>query len=322
MADELVLCYNKGCGHKFNPKENKEDSCRYHPGGPIFHDALKGWSCCKKRSTDFSEFLSIPGCTRGCHSNVKPPEPEKQARANGDDSNESQSQGEIIIKPVQPTVRPSDSEPTVRLPVTVADSLKQALEKQMKDLNINVAKDSEDVTEVVQKGTSCKNNSCTAIYEGEESNKERCCYHPGVPVFHEGMKFWSCCERKTTDFNTFLSQAGCADGKHLWKKTETEGEKKVACRYDWHQTGSAVTVSVFAKLAQPLKTWVEANKVTLRINIVFDGGKSQFEKFFVLNEAIDPEKSSVKMLGTKVEINMKKLEPGSWRSLELATPNS
>ncbi|XP_034637766.1 mitochondrial ornithine transporter 1-like isoform X1 [Trachemys scripta elegans] len=39
-----------------------EDSCVYHPGVPIFHDALKGWSCCKKRTTDFSEFLSIKVC--------------------------------------------------------------------------------------------------------------------------------------------------------------------------------------------------------------------------------------------------------------------
>jgi len=57
----------------------------------------------------------------------------------------------------------------------------------------------------------------------------------------------------------------------------------VACRHDWHQTGSFVTVSVFTKLTQPLKSWVEVNRVTLKVNIVFDGGKSQFEKFFVLS---------------------------------------
>jgi len=33
------------------------DSCQHHPGVPVFHDALKGWSCCKKRTTDFTEFL-------------------------------------------------------------------------------------------------------------------------------------------------------------------------------------------------------------------------------------------------------------------------
>jgi len=28
---------------------------------PIFHDGTKEWSCCKKRSHDFSLFLEIPG---------------------------------------------------------------------------------------------------------------------------------------------------------------------------------------------------------------------------------------------------------------------
>ena len=38
------------------------ESCQYHPGVPVFHDALKGWSCCKKRTTDFTDFLKIPVC--------------------------------------------------------------------------------------------------------------------------------------------------------------------------------------------------------------------------------------------------------------------
>ena len=64
--------------------------------------------------------------------------------------------------------------------------------------------------------------------------------------------------------------------------SQDDGEKKVACRYDWHQTGSLVTISVYAKVALPTKTYVEANKVTAKINIVFEGGKSHFQKFFVL----------------------------------------
>ena len=34
------------------------DACEYHPGAPIFHDAYKGWSCCNKKSTDFTTFLN------------------------------------------------------------------------------------------------------------------------------------------------------------------------------------------------------------------------------------------------------------------------
>uniref|UniRef100_A0A2K5CI56 CHORD domain-containing protein n=1 Tax=Aotus nancymaae TaxID=37293 RepID=A0A2K5CI56_AOTNA len=54
-----LLCYNWGCSV------------------PAFHDALKGWSCCKRRTTDFSDFLSIVGCTKGRHNSEKPPEPVK-----------------------------------------------------------------------------------------------------------------------------------------------------------------------------------------------------------------------------------------------------
>lgn len=37
------------------------------------------------------------------------------------------------------------------------------------------------------------------------------------------MKYWSCCKRKTSDFNTFLSQEGCTKGTHLWKKKDEVG---------------------------------------------------------------------------------------------------
>ena len=39
-----------------------------------------------------------------------------------------------------------------------------------------------------------------------------------MPIFHEGMKYWSCCNRKTSDFQSFLEQAGCERGAHKWKK--------------------------------------------------------------------------------------------------------
>jgi hypothetical protein len=50
--------------------------CQFHPGAPFFHDAYKGWTCCGKKATDFTEFLNFPGCSRGRHSRVKPVEPE------------------------------------------------------------------------------------------------------------------------------------------------------------------------------------------------------------------------------------------------------
>lgn len=82
-------------------------------------------------------------------------------------------------------------------------------------------------------------------YNGPKTDEETCVHHPGVPIFHEGwgelindaekrlfhlirwyfmsmhhfrMKYWSCCKRKTSDFNSFLSQEGCNKGSHQWRK--------------------------------------------------------------------------------------------------------
>ncbi|KAK2153120.1 hypothetical protein LSH36_306g01046 [Paralvinella palmiformis] len=319
MSDtDTKQCYNKGCGKRYNPAENKDDSCHYHPGVPVFHDALKGWSCCKKRSTDFTEFLNIPGCTAGPHSNVKPVEPDPEKNNEKKDELQTVKETTIVRAPEKPPLeRPSENEPMIRLPYTVGSSLQQALEKQMKEMTLETSDDKGEVDPSITKvGTLCKNAGCTKEYRDESTNTEQCTFHSGVPIFHEGMKYWSCCKRKTSDFNSFLNQEGCTTGKHLWYKKESE-ESKVVCRVDWHQTASFVTVSIFSKLTQPDKSWVEANGVSLRVKLVFDGGKKQFEKSVVLKGIVDPKKSNVKMLGTKVEINLKKVEPGNWTRLEL-----
>ena len=55
-------------------------------------------------------------------------------------------------------------------------------------------------------------------YQGSPSKASECQYHSGVPIFHEGLKFWSCCQKKTSDFQSFLDQAGCQFGTCKWKK--------------------------------------------------------------------------------------------------------
>lgn len=62
-----------------------------------------------------------------------------------------------------------------------------------------------------------------------------------------------------------------------------EGEKK-SCRFDWHQTPSTVSLSIFAKVAVPEKCSITVNRVRCVVKIVFDGGMSLFEKDLVLRE--------------------------------------
>ncbi|GFR93741.1 cysteine and histidine-rich domain-containing protein 1 [Elysia marginata] len=319
--EEIYRCYNKGCGQDFKLSDNSEKACTYHPGGPIFHDALKGWSCCKKRVSDFTEFLNLKGCTTGWHSNVKPQQPEKQEKKVSS-KQEPQFQLEITPehrKPVsKPMERPPEDEEMVDLKTTVGASLKTQLEKL--NLNATTLSSSENASDgSVAIGTCCYNNGCKARYEGPQSNEEVCIYHPGTPVFHEGMKYWSCCQRKTSDFDAFLNQEGCETGKHNWQKPKVTEEKKV--RVDWHQTSSIVCISIFAKVAMPEQTTVRANQVKCEVCIMYEGGDSSYTKTFTLRQAINPSMSHVKLLGTKVEINLKKAEAFSWPTLELPEPS-
>ncbi|XP_058482658.1 cysteine and histidine-rich domain-containing protein 1 [Solea solea] len=312
-----VLCYNKGCGQRFDPENNPDDGCTYHPGVPVFHDALKGWSCCKRRTTDFSDFLSIAGCTKGPHNKEKPPEPVKpDVKESGD---QKPKFNEYIIsapKPQEAIHRPSADEPMVRLQHKISTSLKQALEKLK--LTENAAENKEEDGDEIKIGTSCKNGGCTKSFEGPASDSEVCMYHAGCPIFHEGMKYWSCCKRKTSDFNTFLSQEGCTEGTHLWKKKDT-GKKVVPCRFDWHQTGSQVIISIYAKNAIPELSYVDANSTTLNIHVLFEGDK-EFEQKISLWGVIDVSQSKVNMMAAKIEVAMRKSEPMFWARLDLPPP--
>ncbi|KAM3836295.1 cysteine and histidine-rich domain-containing protein 1 isoform 1-T1 [Vipera latastei] len=315
-----LLCYNRGCGQRFDPATNTEESCTYHPGIPVFHDALKGWSCCKRRTTDFSDFLSIKGCTKGFHNSEKPPEPVKPEVKTTCERKEltdlkPKFQEHIIQapKPIEAIERPSSDEPMSCLQLKVSASLKQSLEKLKLSSENEIKK--EDDGDEIKIGTTCKNAGCLKTFEGPSSSEDVCIYHAGVPIFHEGMKYWSCCKRKTSDFNTFLSQEGCTTGTHLWIKKDA-GKKVVPCRHDWHQTGREVTISIYAKNSIPELSRVEANSTLLNIHIVFEGDKV-FSQNLNLWGVIDVKRSYVNMTATKIELAMRKAEPMLWAGLEL-----
>lgn len=169
-------------------------------------------------------------------------------------------------------------------------------------------------------GTNCKNPGCQAIYKGASSDNENCLFHPGTPIFHEGMKYWSCCQRKTSDFETFLAQVGCETSEqHLWIKKKadiTSQTQNQSCRLDWHQTANFVVISVYSKLSQPEECSIQANQVKLKLSITFAGNERKiFSKEVILNGIIDPENSSVEFGASKVEITLKKQDLVSWSKL-------
>jgi hypothetical protein len=70
-------------------------------------------------------------------------------------------------------------------------------------------------------------------YEGEVRNGEKCVYHPGVPIFHEGSKGYTCCKRKVLEFDEFMKIEGCkTKDRHLFvgsgkKKGVSDGGEEV-----------------------------------------------------------------------------------------------
>jgi len=183
MTDIFSACSNKGCGKQYSEPSNTNTACEYHFGEPVFHEGLKGWSCCPKKTPDFEEFLKIPGCVTGKHSSTaKAPIP-KAAPAK---SEPTMKKGGVEVYGSKPVDKPSTASvaPTVVKPV-------------IKESELFDPKDT-----VVKIGTKCQRPGCTHVYDGA-STKE-CVFHQGTPVFHEGSKSWSCCPRKVLEFEDFL----------------------------------------------------------------------------------------------------------------------
>lgn len=290
-VEHKVHCYNKGCGKQFAPQEDTAEECVYHSGAPVFHDAYKSWSCCEKKTTDFTEFLNIKGCCKGAHNPVKPAEPVPVSKEPVD---------EVVVKPPERMERPSESEPLIPLPTTTAASLQKLL-------NNMTVKD--ETLEAASKEFVCQRKGCGKAKDGTQDDK--CCYHSGSPIFHEGMKYWSCCKKKTTEFGDFLAQKGCTEGDHQW--ADPSQKKVVECRFDWHQTGDTVNFTVYAKKIVPERCTITCNPVKLQLEISF-GDNQAFSFNKVLAGIVDPEQSKATFYATKLEVCMKKAEFVAWPS--------
>ncbi|KAJ3220277.1 hypothetical protein HDU67_003292 [Dinochytrium kinnereticum] len=307
MANEFCSWINEQialirCGKPFTPEENSETACEFHAQGPLFHEGSKGWACCSKRVLEFNDFLKIPGCTVGRHRvevvAEAAPKP-KAAEAPRSVVNGTEVYGREAVK-----------KPEVAAAVPKAE-----VKPEVKEEDLN---DPENATIAV--GTSCKRPGCKHTYSEGVSKTEECVFHSGTPIFHEGSKGWTCCPRKVLEFDEFLKLTGCKKGKHRFidqrlMVIQKEEVSTVQCRHDWYQTPTTVIVSIFAKKADKEKTVVTFNPQELVADIKFQDGK-QFPFRTPLSLAIVPEECKYTILGTKIEIVLKKANGLSWPSLE------
>lgn len=80
----------------------------------------------------------------------------------------------------------------------------------------------------------CRRKACGQEYKGGSREDENCVFHPGMPIFHEGSKGYTCCKRRVLEFDEFMKIEGCqTKNRHLFigsggkKKAGNSGGEEV-----------------------------------------------------------------------------------------------
>lgn len=277
---------------------------------------IKFGNVVKKKSTDFSTWLSYKGCTKGLHSNEKPPDADMPKVLNVQET-DPENQEKIITwnglnKPAERS-KTFEDKSFFLLPIEVGVNAQKALTREME---FQRSKNKFDGNQelIANIGTTCKNNTCKEVFDGSKQmiSIEDCLHHPGYAVFHEGMKYWSCCQHKTSDFGTFLDQRGCVTGRHCWNKPKEHAER---VREDWFQRGGLVHINIYCKSSLPSQCCFEADRLNLRGHITYEYGNKETDIDYELFGEIIPDQSHVIINERKIEIVLKQDGPGNWPKL-------
>ncbi|KAF7554668.1 hypothetical protein G7046_g6748 [Stylonectria norvegica] len=300
-------CVHQGCGKEFT---DANEECTYHPGPPVFHEGQKGWKCCKPRVLTFDEFMDISPCTKGTHSTTDlPPQVEDKPR---EDNSALAKKIETLNapSPARAPIQPAQHAPTPPPPPPESEDDDPSLE--------------------IPDGASCKRKTCGSTYKkGGSRDKEQCVHHPGVPIFHEGSKGYSCCKRRVLEFDQFMKIEGCkTKSKHLFvgsgekDKTDAAGEEVLSTvRHDFYQTPTTVIASLFLKkiIQEKAKVDFQPNQLVLDLT-TSDTPPKRYAAEVTLFAGIDAEKSSYKILGSKLELVLVKADGTSWPVLRKDDP--
>ncbi|KAI0547610.1 Pyruvate/Phosphoenolpyruvate kinase-like domain-containing protein [Xylaria curta] len=304
-----MKCVHQGCGKEYS---DPEEICRYHPGPPVFHEGQKGWKCCKPRVLTFDEFLEIAPCTEGKHSTTDyPPKIEKKELEN-DVAPTTQSLSDKLAEAVStPSRAPLAPQATPTAPPPPPES-----------------EDDEPSLEIPD-GKVCRRKTCNAVYKKGQprSDDEKCLHHPGAPIFHEGSKGYTCCKRRVLEFDQFMKIEGCKTSpRHLFIGSGQDKSKKQSAssakdgeemletvRHDFYQTPTTVIASFFLKKIDSARATVKFNSNTLDLDLpTNEPAPKRYKTSVPLFGEIDTEKSTFKILGTKLEVSLYKADGASW----------
>ncbi|EKG19274.1 hypothetical protein MPH_03137 [Macrophomina phaseolina MS6] len=298
-------CVHKGCGKVY---EDESEPCVYHPGPPVFHEGQKGWKCCKPRVLTFDEFLAIPPCTTGTHSDIDdaPAEPPKPSAADVPDASSAPTPS--AEPPRLPTNQAQAAPPPSKSPAPQED-------------------EDDDPSLPIPDGAPCKRKACNAKYDASAGRQddEQCVHHPGAPIFHEGSKGYSCCKRRVLEFDEFMKIEGCATkARHLFVgKKKDEGAEDVveSVRSDFYQTSTTVIASLFLKKIDKATSTVELSASNIKLDLRTTD-KKRYTTDMTLFAPIDPAASAFKIMGTKLELELRKADGSSWPVLRADDPRT
>ncbi|KHN93863.1 CORD and CS domain containing protein [Metarhizium album ARSEF 1941] len=295
-------CVHQGCGKNFTDATEK---CEYHPGPPIFHE---GWKCCKTRVLTFDEFMSIPPCTTGTHSTTDIPPPVEEKPKEDEASLARKIDVLTTPTPSRLPIQPPQSVPTPPPPAPETDDDDPSLE--------------------IPDGSTCRRRTCGKRYKrGSSREGETCVHHPGVPIFHEGSKGYSCCKRRVLEFDQFMKIEGCKtkdrhlfigsgkrDKDHGRDKADPTGEEVLSTvRHDFYQTATCVIAAFFLKKIKKENAKVQFQEKQLALELMTsDSPPKRYTADVPLYGPIDTSKSSFKILGTKLEVTLVKADGSSW----------
>ncbi|KAI9670711.1 MAG: hypothetical protein M1831_005931 [Alyxoria varia] len=319
-----LKCAHKGCGKTFID-ENEE--CIYHPGPPVFHEGQKGWKCCKPRVLTFDEFLSIPPCTTGTHTTVD----------DGAPPSAKPSEDAMHHAPL-PKVPNGVTGPSAACHNATEEPLREAVSESGKstyDAPLAPAapeSDSDGSSTPIPPKAACKRRGCSAVADEPGSNAvtrqgNECTYHPGQAIFHEGSKGWTCCKKRVLEFDEFMRIPGCKKrprhcfvGKRRANRSDVGGhgewEKLDEVRHDFYQTPSQVHASLYLKNIDKNNSSIRFAEDGLKVSLNLRTSDWKIhEADLPLFGRIDPEKSTFKIMGTKLELTLAKADGIGWSVL-------
>ena len=143
--------------------------------------------------------MEIPPCTTGTHSTTdKPPALEEKPKEHDDAALNKKIEDLNTTVPARAPIQPAQHAPTPPPPPPESEDDDPSLD--------------------IPDGAECRRRACGAKYKkGSSRDGEVCQHHPGVPIFHEGSKGYSCCKRRVLEFDEFMKIEGCkTKDRHLF----------------------------------------------------------------------------------------------------------